>query len=453
MEDEVDKRDATDGLILLPANHPARLRLAEEVHARPPEPLQTPSRATYVAVLIDHEQRSSEAAHLAALCAQFGVSPPPANTFQFSADIGPVRLKWERHGEFSSYTFFKAGRSPTPFSEPPAAFLPAGWLAALPGKTIFAAHAKLVASEGIEPSADFLASHFKDNVVVGAEVGGGAGLAFTDFKIHGDGFARFLLIDRSFSPRQAGRMMQRLFEIEAYRMMALLALPVAQEQSRRIAVAERALATLTENLAEEGADDEALLKQLMRLAGDVERGLAGSQHRFGAARAYHELVTARIRELREARLPGIQPIEEFMARRFSPAAATCASTSQRLHALSERVSQASALLSTRVEIARERQNQLLLASMNRRATFQLGLQQTVEALSIAAIVYYAAGLVGYLAKALKTTGWPIEPDIVVGFAIPLVAGLVVWIWRRAHRRIVKKLDGGHRERDQDDRRS
>lgn len=432
---------------LLPPDHSERLLLADEVHARPPEALETPSRATYVAVLIDDEQRRDEGAHLARLCEQFGVTPPMADATQFSNDFSTFRLKWERHGEFSGYTFFAAGRSPAPFSEPPAAMLPAGWLAGLPGTTIFAAHAKLVAAGAEEPSADFLAAHFDGNIVVGAEIGGGAGLAFTDFRIHDDRFARFLLLNRSFTPRQAGRMIQRLFEIESYRMMALLALPVARQQSRRIVGIERALSTLTDDIAQDGADDEALLKQLTRLAADVERGLAASQLRFGACRAYHELVVARIAELREYRLPGIQPIEEFMVRRFSPAAATCASASQRLHELSERVAQASALLSTRVEIAREGQNQRLLESMNRRATLQLGLQQTVEALSVAAIVYYAAGLVGYLAKALNATGLRVDPDIAVGIAIPLVAGLVIWALRRAHRRIFSRLDIGARERN------
>ena len=109
-------------------------------------------------------------------------------------------------------------------------------------------------------------------------------------------------------------------------------------------------------------------------------------------------MTRRIAELRESRLPGLQTIEEFMARRFTPAVATCHTASQRLHGLSERVARASHLLSTRVDIARERQNQALLASMNRRARLQLRLQQTVEGLSVAAIVYYMAGLVGYVGQ-------------------------------------------------------
>ena len=363
----------------------------------------------------------------------------------FSAQLGPLRVKWERHGEFSGYTFFTPGRSPEPFSQPPAELLPAGWLAGLPGHTIVAAHAKLVPAEDGVPDAAFLARHFNGNIAVGASVGDGAGMAFTDFRIHQDGCARFLVLDRSFTPRQAGRTLQRLFEIEVYRMLALLALPIARSQSARIVAIEKSLAALTDAIARETAgvplktssvaDDEALLHELTRLAAEVESGLAASQFRFGACRAYFELVSTRISELREKRLAGIQTIGGFMARRFTPAVATCTTVSQRLHDLSERVAQASALLSTRVDITRERQNQALLASMDRRAKLQLRLQQTVEGLSVAAIVYYVAGVIGYLAKGLKAGGVHIDPDLTVGLVIPVVAVLVMLGLRRAHQRI------------------
>ncbi len=422
-------------MAILPPDHNDRIALAHEVHARPPEPLETPSRATYVAVLIDPAERAQEAAHLAELCGLFSVSAPAPGATHFSANLGRLRLKWERHGEFSGYTFFTAGHSPTPFSEPPALRLPPGWLAALPGRTLVAAHAKLIAADGTDADPHFGARHFGGHIVVGSEVGDGAGTAYTDFRIHADGFSRFVLVNRSLTPRQSGRMLQRLFEIEAYRMMALLALPIARRQGPTLTAIEAALASLTKDIAAEGGDDEVLLHALTRLAADVESGLASSQFRFGACRAYFELVTTRIGELRERRLAGIQTIEEFMARRFTPAVQTCATVSQRLHDLSERVAQASALLSTRVDIARERQNGALLASMDRRAKLQLRLQQTVEGLSVAAIVYYVGGLVSYLAKALKAGGVKVEPDLIVGAAIPLVAIAVLLAVRRAHQRI------------------
>jgi uncharacterized membrane-anchored protein len=432
---------ARDGL--LPPDHPDRALLAAEVHARPPEPLAAPSRASYVAVRIDDAARGAELAHINALCASAGLAAPPDGATQWADSLGPLRVKWERHGEFSSYTFFIAGLSTTPFSEPVASLLPAGWLAGVPGLTVFAAHAKLAtapAGPGALPTAEQLAAHFGANVVVGAGIGEGTGLAFTDFVIHDDGFARFLLLDREMTARQAGRMLQRLFEIEAYRMMALLALPMARSLWSRLLAIDRRLAELTAHIADPAqgaAGDDALLQQLMALAAEVESALAASQSRFGASRAYHALVATRISELREQRIQGLQTIAEFMARRLSPAMATCVTVSQRLHDLSERVAQASSLLSTRVDIARQQQNQALLAATAHRAKLQLRLQQTVEGLSVAAIVYYLTGLVGYGAKALKAAGLPVSPDLLTGAAVPLLALGAWWVLRGVHRRIAR----------------
>jgi len=417
---------------VLPPDHPSRLAISDEVHARPPEPLETPCRATYVAILVEREDRERERDYIAALCAQYGVRPPAADATHFIALLGAMRLKWERHGEFSGFTMLAPGLSGRPFSQSAADLLPTGWLAGLPGVTVVAAHAELM--HGGEPlDTGSLATLFESNIVVGGDIGGGAGLAYTDFRIHRDGFTRFVVCNRSLTERQAGRTLQRLFEIEAYRMMALLALPIARRLAPRIDAIETSLAELTTHIAAEGGEDETLLQELTRLAAEIESALSTSQFRFGACRAYHALVTTRIQELRETRIAGIQPIEEFMARRLTPAVATCATTSQRLHDLSDRVAQASALLSTRVDIARERQNQALLASMDRRAKLQLRLQQTVEGLSVAAIVYYVVGLLGYLAKAAKVGGLPLQPDLLVGLAIPVVACVVIFALRRARR--------------------
>ena len=422
---------------LLGHEHRLRHELADEVHARPSDALETPCRATCVAKLVDPDERAQELRHLADLCRRFNVDPPAAGASHFTVDLGPLKLKWERHGEFSGYTFIAAGLSPHPFREPPVQWLPPGWLAAAPGQVLVAAHAKLVAppTEGL--AAPFLARHFGGNLVIGGEIGENAGMAYTDFRVHEDGFSRFLLIDRGFTARQAGRMLQRLFEIETYRMLALLALPVAHQQSARLVEIEATLASVTTDIASGRVDDEALLHQVTRLAAEVESSLASSQFRFGACRAYGALVATRITELRETRQPGVQPIGEFMARRFTPAVATCAAVSQRLRDLSERVARASALLSTRVDIARARQNQALLASMDRRAKAQLRLQQAVEGLSVAAIVYYAAGLVGYLSKGLQSAGIKIEADLLVGISVPLLFVAAVVVTRRARRRLSK----------------
>jgi len=419
----------------LPGDHPERFVLAEEVHARPPEQLPTPARATYLAVLVDPEQRATETAHLARLCERYAVPPPAREVTHFSARMGPLRLKWERHGEFSSWTLIAPGAESAPFGEPASTLLPEGWLRNLPGRTLMAAHAVIAEAPATPPGEAELSRHFEDHLVVGAQVADGEALAYTDFKIHADGCSRFLLLGRGLTPRVAGQIVQRLFEIEAYRMMALLALPMARRQSPRIVAIEKSLAELTDGIARDEGADEKLLHELTRLAAEVESGLAASQFRFGACRAYAELVRTRIAELREERLEALPTIGAFMARRFEPAVATCLTVSSRLHDLSERVAQASALLSTRVDIARERQNQALLSSMDRRAKLQLRLQQTVEGLSVAAIVYYVVGLVGYLSKGLKAGGMPLNADLVVAASVPFVAVAALMAVRRARRHI------------------
>lgn len=449
-----------------PPDHPQRQLLADEVHARPFEPVATPSTAAYLAALIPETERAAEVEHLGRLAQAFGVEPPEpgATLWRATLQMGPssegteagLRLKWERHGEFSGYLFLRAdgpAHASAAASEVDAAVravwsaLPEGWLAAIPGETLVAVGVALRASTPVTEAqkaalggraieAAALAAHFGGQPVCGASIANGAGQAYTDFRLRAeDGYVRMLLLDAGFNPRQAGRMLQRLLEIEAYRMLALLALPIARRLSPRIAAIESALVHLTGGIASDDGRGEELLHELTRLAAEVEGALAASRFRFGACRAYADLVSRRIDELREGRIEGLQTVQEFMSRRFSPAVATCANVEQRLHDLSDRVSQASSLLGTRVGIARERQNQQLLASMDRRARQQLRLQQTVEGLSVAAILYYVVGLVGYVAKGLESSGAPLNASIVVLAAVPVAGAAVLWALRRARRRL------------------
>ena len=137
----------------------------------------------------------------------------------------------------------------------------------------------------------------------------------------------------------------------------------------------------------------------------------------------------------------MQTIGEFMARRLAPAMATCESVARRQLELSGRVERASSLLRTRVDIVREKQNQQLLASMDRRARLQLRLQETVEGLSVAAITYYVVGLVGYAARGIAALGADVPIDIVTAASIPLVAVLVALGVRQIRRSVIRGSQG------------
>jgi uncharacterized membrane-anchored protein len=411
--------------------------LAEEVHARPPMSIAGPCQVSYVAVMVDSESRQKELEHINSLCIHFGVSGPALNATHHLATLAGNEFKWERHGEFSSYTFVTPldGTPSIGFDSQALNVLPERWLARIPGQTI----AAVQASVRLSVLGEFEHLHqqacltFDTQGLVGSHILENRATVLTDFRLKQDGFTRIVLLDHGLTTRQIGQTLQRLFEIEAYRMLALLSLPIARRQSPRIVEIEKSLGELTDNIAREGADDETLLNQLTHMAAEIESGIAASQFRFGASRAYYTLVNNRIQDCDEQSITSIPTIGQFMRRRFDPAIATCNTVSQRLHDVSERVAQASGLLSTRVEIAREQQNHHLLSSMDKRAKMQLRLQQTVEGLSVAAIVYYLAGLVAYLAKALKTTGLPFNPDWIVALSIPLLAIGVYFGMRRARR--------------------
>ncbi len=418
----------------LPENHPQRVELNDEAHARPPESLTAPVRISYLAVVSDSSARDKERAHITDLAQAFGVKPPSPGAIHYSADFGRFRLKWERHSEFARYKFIVAGCGDDPFSDPPIQKLPPEWLASLTGNILVATHAAILPIREESPDFDSIADRlFAGNPLVGSGIAGGAAVALTDFRIRPDGFSRLLVLDRSLRPRQAGRAVQRLLEFDTYRLMALLTFPVARTLSPQLEAAERGLANITEALVTvTEAGEPGLLDRLTELAAEIERFEAKNHFRFSAARAYYALVQQRIAQLREIRIPAIQTFQEFTELRLAPAMNTCLVTATRLEALSARVARATQLLSTRVDITREHQAIAVLESMNRRADLQLRLQQTVEGLSVAAITYYIVGLIGYAARGLKAVGLPINADLTMGISIPIIILIVALGIRRIH---------------------
>jgi uncharacterized membrane-anchored protein len=121
-----------------------------------------------------------------------------------------------------------------------------------------------------------------------------------------------------------------------------------------------------------------------------------------------------------------------MMRRYDPAMRTVKSTAARLHSMAERAQRAAELLRTRVDVERSAQNQMLLASMDRRADLALRLQHTVEGLSVVAISYYAVSLAAYVAAPLVEEIGITKP-LAMALITPIVV-LAVWLAIRRIRR-------------------
>jgi uncharacterized membrane-anchored protein len=438
----------------LPPDDPERRSLHDEVHARPSAQIRLPALVTFVAVLNEGVGREQELEHLRRLPGHDALQARDlqANFLRLPLPDGRT-LKWERHTEFTRYSLVQPlpeglGLGAVAPELHQALALPPGWVGAIPGRTVAAillamVHAELPAqtSEAQATLMRPVQRWFGERTVMASQLGGGHSWAATDFHLRESGFEHMLVVvPPDTTEARAGRISQRLLEMEIYRLMALRGLPVAKELSPMLAQAEAQLAAITAQLEHKSVSEQDLLDRLVALAGGVERATAEHTYRFAATRAYDALVVQRIGELRERPIPGTQTLGEFMRRRLSPAMATVAASERRLGSLSERITRTSALLRTRVDIATEAQNQELLAKLTRGQELQLQLQTTVEGLSIAAISYYVISLLLYVGKGAKAAGLPIHPEMAAAALVPLV----LWATWRTTRKIHARLGGSLR---------
>ena len=226
-----------------------------------------------------------------------------------------------------------------------------------------------------------------------------------------------------------GRVVQRIVELETYRLLALLGLSTVKEYSARLASIEEVLSGLTNDLAKEikkpDGQVQGLLSVLSSQAADVEDIYSRTSYRLSATKAYLGVLTGRLEQMQLTRLSGFQGARGFLDRRMTPAMDSCNAFSERLASLSQRINRAGALLRTQTELVIQRQNRDLLQSMDERAKHQLRRQQTVERLSIAAVTYYGVGLVGYIAVSLPIDKWGLSLVDIKALAVPVIA-LAVW---------------------------
>jgi uncharacterized membrane-anchored protein len=432
--------------------HPLRHSITAELHARTFEPLRAPARVAHIAYLSGERGGGQNVRHLLRLLAHFDVPAPSDLGQQFFVDIGGLRLRWERHTEFVTVSFSREGAYQRPFSESLLDELPADWLRDLPGEVVSAVLLALEPRDAPQHSVGELTTLFGGNPVIGAEVAGGAGIVWTDMRIQPDGYGRILVRDVSLSDGQAGRLVKRILDVNAYRVMALLGLEPARQAAITLTDAEQRLADVAVRMAASNEQlgtaqqpnasppERTLLAELTALAAEVESLAAQTASRFDASVAYYQVVRQRLEQLRQQRIQGLQTLTEFLDARLAPGVATCQAVAQRQQHLAERAARMTALLRARVELELQEQNRSLLDSMDRRAKLQLRLQETVEGLSVVAISYYGLGLVGYLLKGFQASGWPIDPTLGVSIALPLVLGAAWFGLKRTKRRLMKGVD-------------
>ena len=154
---------------ILPGDHALRQKLNDEVHARPPESLYSPARVSYLALLSDAAQRDASFLAVCALAARFDGPVPEAGGSHYSADLGPFRLKWERHSEFVRYTVIAPGLS----DETALSLVPVDWVASLPGELLVANHVDVLGPSDANPI-ETATQLFARDSLVGSAIADGA---------------------------------------------------------------------------------------------------------------------------------------------------------------------------------------------------------------------------------------------------------------------------------------
>ncbi|RIK84272.1 MAG: DUF3422 domain-containing protein [Hyphomicrobiales bacterium] len=423
------RQDATliAGSVLGFPAHGERPGALGEVHARPHPLIASPRLLVQLAFMTEGGSGVDQAV-LAALSRRLGIAPPDKSARHHAMRWGRGSLNWERHTEFSTYLWETplSPRTGRPVDESPFGngFSP-------PGAVISGVRVEI---RKWTEATERLVADFDPASLSYSVVENGKAAAITDFRQDGDGLTRILILDRGLSPARVGALSQRLIEIETYRTLAMLGLPLAQSLSPRIRRIEDRLAALTGEMRASGPDrSQEQLAALTEIAAELEADAAASLYRFGASRAYHGIVEERLEALQETPVPGYETWAGFLQKRVAPAMRTCRSVEERQANLSRKLARAATLLRTWVDVELERQNRDLLSSMNRRARLQLRLQQTVEGLSVAAVSYYVIGLIGYLAKGAQPLGIALAPELVMAAAVPVVV-LALWLVVRRIRR-------------------
>jgi len=412
------------------------------------------------------EEAREEHSHLSLLCEHFLVPPPEASATFFTADLGGAgRLRWEQNTEVSTYTFLRPlPEEGSPLFEAPSLSLsavPAWWLHSLPGRVVAATHIAVVSREPPHPTHIDIrqySPHFnRSSFVTAASVDDGDFRVTTDWRAHEDGFVRLLVeavpsrwqhhapvggrgldavrqglaVAAAGQRTAAGKVVQRLIELDKYRSLALMAQPLARSVSPRVDALQAQLQGVNDELRRSSACDlegqRRLLDGLLRLTATALRVQEIASYRFSAAAAYAKIVEDRVSFLRLGRLEGAPSLESFLMGALQPAMRSCSAMSARLASVAASSRTTIDLLRARLTVEQQAQNVEQLEQLKETARTQLLLQECVEGLSVVAITYYSTGVLGYAAKAAHTLGYlPVQPEVALGCGMPLV-GVGVWV--------------------------
>ena len=415
--------------------HVNRGTIHDETHARPSAPMSGAGFVRRAAFLSRDRGRDLQPLQ-ASMQALAGLEKGQARfARQFSFRRGDVDVTWEMHNEFATLTWRSAERPASAWPEGIGleAHAALDFVAAMEVEVLMAAH---MPPERLTPMASpslCYASLYEGQVEVA-----------TDFVADENRMVHFILAAANCGDRRRGVIVRRLLEIETYRSLALLGLPVARQLSGRVQVLEHDLSKITREIGDPGAVDiqRQGLDSLHRLSVEAGRQVEDTGFRLAATQAYGDILANRLERLGERSLGESTTITRYLDNRIRPALATCRAAEKRLGELGGRVQRSIELLNATMSVAIQSQNQAVLDTILRTAVSTYRLQETVEGLSIIAMTYYGLGILGYVFEAFHDE-LPLAKPVMMTLAAPIVALLVFVLVRRLRRHKGASKNGSH----------
>jgi uncharacterized membrane-anchored protein len=207
----------------MPVDHPDRQAITEELHARPVDIIDGVARVRRLVFVTPDGGGDALIARFNAFCAAHSIEPMPRGVRQTGFTVGTRAVTWEFHTEFVTITW----RAPLGDAEnwPTDIGLEATGAAGL----IAATRIDVIADSEIP--ARFIPQFNVSSLCV-SDVEDGAAQIATDYVTDADGFTRLEFAAGALTALRRSILVRRLLEIDTYRSMAMLALPLARRASR-----------------------------------------------------------------------------------------------------------------------------------------------------------------------------------------------------------------------------
>jgi len=241
--------------------HPLRDLLDRELRQGTFSTLSLPCRLCHFTLTVASSSRQQEQRLLQQLAEQQGsLLSDSAN--ELNVSLFGSSLRWERHGEFSSYTFIMHGAS-QPWFDDPLAFLPSRhWFDDVPGQVFRISQLTIIAGTELPDSSQLNALFHQENCISSMLAQGKAQI-WTDFQKHAEGSGRMLLVDHGLSPARLSRLVQQLFDLGDYRKLSLLGWPLARQALSQLHQLEQQLSALTHRIGQHSMRDESQLDDIL----------------------------------------------------------------------------------------------------------------------------------------------------------------------------------------------